>query len=76
MSRIDGVSKGGSLIARIVFFFSKRKVGKVMIDRDHDSIDYLKLDDYDICFFFFVGSAINRIFNFYFLGFWYSSHSF
>ena len=29
MARISEVSKGGSLIARIVFFFSKRKVGKV-----------------------------------------------
>ena len=29
MSRINGITRGGSLIARIVFFFSKRKVGKV-----------------------------------------------
>ena len=29
MARIKGVYKGGSLIAQIVFFFSKRKVGKV-----------------------------------------------
>ena len=26
MARIDGVNKGGSLIARIVFFFAKRRV--------------------------------------------------
>ena len=29
MSRINGITRRGSLIARIVFFFSKRKVGKV-----------------------------------------------
>ena len=29
MARIDGVNKGGSLIARIVFFFAKRRVGKI-----------------------------------------------
>ena len=29
MARINGITKGGSLIARIVFFFSKCKVGKV-----------------------------------------------
>ena len=29
MARINGITKGGSLIARITFFFSKRKVGKV-----------------------------------------------
>ena len=29
MSRINGITRGGSLITRIVFFFSKRKVGKV-----------------------------------------------
>ena len=26
MSRINGITRGGSLIAQIVFFFSKRKV--------------------------------------------------
>ena len=29
MARIDGVNKGCSLIARIVFFFAKRRVGKI-----------------------------------------------
>ena len=29
MARIKGITKGGSLLARIIFFFSKRKVGKV-----------------------------------------------
>ena len=29
MARIEGITKGGSLLARIAFFFSKRKVGKV-----------------------------------------------
>ena len=29
MSRINGITRGGSLITRIVLFFSKRKVGKV-----------------------------------------------
>ena len=29
MAPIDGVNKGCSLIARIVFFFAKRRVGKI-----------------------------------------------
>ena len=30
MARIDGVSKGGSLLARIAFFFTRRRVGRVV----------------------------------------------
>lgn len=30
MARIDGVTEGGSLLARIAFFFTRRKVGRVV----------------------------------------------
>ncbi len=30
MARIDGVTKGGSLLARFAFFMTKRKVGRVI----------------------------------------------
>ncbi len=30
MARIDGVTKGGSLLARIAFFFTRRRVGRVL----------------------------------------------
>lgn len=30
MARIEGVKNGGSILARIAFFFTKRKVGKVI----------------------------------------------
>ncbi len=30
MSRITGVSRGGSILARVAFFFSRRKVGRVI----------------------------------------------
>ena len=30
MSRIDGVTRGGSLFARIAFFLTRRKVGRVI----------------------------------------------
>lgn len=30
MARIEGVSRGGSLLARIAFFLTKRKVGRVV----------------------------------------------
>jgi len=30
MARIEGVTKGGSLLARVAFFFSRRKVGRVV----------------------------------------------
>ena len=29
MARIEGIKQGGSLLAKIAFFFSKKKVGKV-----------------------------------------------
>ncbi len=30
MARIQGVIEGGSLLARVAFFFTKRKVGRVI----------------------------------------------
>ncbi len=30
MARIEGVTRGGSLLARLAFFFTKRKVGRVV----------------------------------------------
>ena len=30
MARIEGVTSGGSLLARIAFFFTRRKVGRVI----------------------------------------------
>lgn len=30
MARIDGVTEGGSLLARIAFFLTRRKVGRVV----------------------------------------------
>ncbi len=30
MARIDGVNKGGSVLTRIAFFFTRRKVGRVL----------------------------------------------
>ena len=30
MARIDGVTRGGSLLARAAFFLTKRKVGRVI----------------------------------------------
>ncbi len=30
MARIDGLSKGGSLLVRIAFFLTRRKVGRVL----------------------------------------------
>jgi len=30
MSRIEGVSNGGSILARIAFFLTRRKVGRVV----------------------------------------------
>ena len=40
MTRIDGVNKGGSLIARIVFFFAKRRVGKNTKSNSYYGIKY------------------------------------
>ncbi len=30
MARIEGVKRGGSLLARLAFFFTRRKVGRVI----------------------------------------------
>jgi len=30
MARLEGVKNGGSILAKIAFFFTKRKVGKVI----------------------------------------------
>ena len=30
MARIEGVNRGGSILARLAFFFTRRKVGRVI----------------------------------------------